>query len=195
MFLTLDEPMVRKLYFKSLRRRVGGMDYIYGLLITEDDLEDGHESDWTSNMAASSIATDYTLTAANSPEPSPTSGGNSTPPWCKCSIWFHASTLRTSAVGIDVWQHSRFQKHLNADVLQLIICNKLRHEEDNSTRLSRNWLVTGSMSLTIMGTWGREKGSYAFHVWWKLFTSIILPRSACTWDLGKIMLWTVLISF
>ena len=45
MFLTLDEPMVRKPYFKSLRRGVGSMDYIYGLLITEDDLEDGHEND------------------------------------------------------------------------------------------------------------------------------------------------------
>jgi len=45
MFLTLDEPMVRKLYFKSLRSGVGGMDYIYGLLITEDDLDDGNESD------------------------------------------------------------------------------------------------------------------------------------------------------
>lgn len=45
MFLTLDEPTVRKLYFKSIRRGVDAMDYIYGLLITKDDLDDGNEND------------------------------------------------------------------------------------------------------------------------------------------------------
>lgn len=57
-FLTLDEPMVSKLCFKSLCRGVGSMDYIYRLLITEDDLDDGNENDSTSNSAASFIATE-----------------------------------------------------------------------------------------------------------------------------------------
>ncbi|KAL9974803.1 hypothetical protein ACROYT_G011889 [Oculina patagonica] len=37
---TLDESMVRKLCIRSLRRGIGSMDYIHGLLIMEDDLED-----------------------------------------------------------------------------------------------------------------------------------------------------------
>ena len=37
---TLDEPMVRKLCIRSLRQSVRSVDYIHGLLITEDDLND-----------------------------------------------------------------------------------------------------------------------------------------------------------
>ena len=41
--------MVRKLCIRSLRRGVGSMDYIHGLLIAEDDL-DGDENE-TTNLA------------------------------------------------------------------------------------------------------------------------------------------------
>ena len=36
---TLDEPMVRKLSIRSFRRGTGSMDYIYGFLKMEDDLD------------------------------------------------------------------------------------------------------------------------------------------------------------
>ena len=46
-------------------------------------------------------------------------------------------------------------------------------------------LVTGNMSWTVMGTWGRVNRRYALLVLSKLFVGIILPRPVFTWDLGK----------
>ena len=77
--------MVRKLCIRSLRRGVGSMDYMHGLLIAEDDL-DGDDEEST-NLAPSSIAAEFTptATAAASPEPGPTSDGSS-PSWSKCGV-------------------------------------------------------------------------------------------------------------
>ena len=72
---TLDEPMVRKLCIRSLRRGIGSMDYIHGLLTAEDDL-DGDENE-SANLALSSVAAELTptATAAASPEPGPSPAG------------------------------------------------------------------------------------------------------------------------
>ena len=83
--LTLDEPMVRKLCIRSLRRGVGSMDYIQGLLSAEDDLDDGIENE-SMNLAPSSAGTELTPTAAARPEPGPSSPDTSAPSWCKCGV-------------------------------------------------------------------------------------------------------------
>ena len=82
---TLDEPMVRKLCIRSLRRGIGSMEYIYGLFIAEDDL-DGDENE-SANLALSSVAAELTATAtaAARPEPGPSPAGIS-PSWCKCGV-------------------------------------------------------------------------------------------------------------
>ena len=49
--------MVSKLCIRSLRRGVGSMDYIHGLLIAEDDLDDGDENE-SKNLASCSTATE-----------------------------------------------------------------------------------------------------------------------------------------
>ncbi|KAL9977828.1 hypothetical protein ACROYT_G015280 [Oculina patagonica] len=82
---TLDESMVRKLCIRSLRRGVGSMDYIHGLLIMEDDLEDepSNSSDITPTPGTS---TGEQLTSVEgTPGPTPPSG-SSTVPWCKCGM-------------------------------------------------------------------------------------------------------------
>ncbi|XP_078364989.1 uncharacterized protein LOC144649373 [Oculina patagonica] len=80
---TLDESMVRKLCIRSLRRGIGSMNYIHGLLIMEDDLEDEslNSSDITPTPGTS---TEEQLTnMEGTPGPIPPSG-SSTIPWCKC---------------------------------------------------------------------------------------------------------------
>lgn len=73
---TLDEPMVRNLCVRSLRRGKGSMDHIHSLLIMEDDLDEDTES--TPDMASASP-----ITAQTSAEgPGPSSGTSL--PWCKC---------------------------------------------------------------------------------------------------------------
>ena len=49
---------MRKLCVRSLRRGVGSMDFIQGLLIMEDDLDEGHEEDESDVTPTSSTSTD-----------------------------------------------------------------------------------------------------------------------------------------
>ena len=48
--------MIRKLAIRSLRREVGRMDYIYTLLIMEDDLNDKPSSEDVFSMECNSIS-------------------------------------------------------------------------------------------------------------------------------------------
>ena len=69
---TLDEPMVRKLCIRSLRRGVGSMDYIHGLLIAEDDLNDVEDDD-EEEEATAAVMTQTPISAA-SREAGPSAG-------------------------------------------------------------------------------------------------------------------------
>ena len=79
---TLDEPMVRKLCIRSLRRGVGSMDYIHGLLIAEDDLNDVEDDD-EEEEATAAVMTQTPISAA-SHEAGPSAGPSI--PWCKCGV-------------------------------------------------------------------------------------------------------------
>ena len=131
--------MVRKLCIRSLRRGVGSMDYIQGLLIAEND----HDED-ESNVASSSTGMEQTPTAAASPEQGPSSPGSSGPSWCKCGVCtLMPQDIENKCCGQRrcVTTHTRFQKLcLDPDVLQLAIRNRgdIRNDqEDNSTRSFR----------------------------------------------------------
>lgn len=135
--------MVRKLCIRSLRRGVGSMDYIHGLLIAEDDL-DGDDEEST-NLAPSSVAVELTptTTVEGSPEPGPSPAGSS-PSWCKCGVCaIMPQDIENKCCGQRrcVTTHTRFQKLcLDPDVLQLTIRNRgdIRNDqEDNSTRSFR----------------------------------------------------------
>ncbi|XP_067025301.1 uncharacterized protein [Acropora muricata] len=73
---TLDEPMVRKLCIRRLRRGVGSMDFMQGLLIMD-------ESDVTPTPSTS---TDLACSSnAGTPDPAPSPSNNAIP-WCKCGV-------------------------------------------------------------------------------------------------------------
>ena len=116
------------------------MDYIEGLMIAEDDLDDETES--TPNIVLSS-SEEQTLTVA-SPEPGPSSRGTSGPTWCKCGVCvLMPQDIENKCCGQRrcVTSHTRFQKLcLDPDVLQLTIRNRgdIRNDAaDNSTRSFR----------------------------------------------------------
>ena len=134
--------MARKLWVRSLRRGVGSMDYISGLLSREDDLdEDDTEGDVTPPLAReeepSCIDTD-------TPDPAPPSGSTVPPSWCKCNICQmmpHEIENKRCSLRKCVTTHSRFAKLcLYPDVLQVAIRNRgdIRNDrDDNSTRSFR----------------------------------------------------------
>ena len=101
------------------------MNYIQGLLIMEEDLDDND-----SDLASSFTGMEQTPTAAASPKQGPSPPGTSVPSWCKCCEQQRCVTIR-----------NRFQKlSLDPDVLQLTIHIRgdIRNEqEDNSTRSFR----------------------------------------------------------
>ncbi|CAH3167007.1 unnamed protein product, partial [Porites lobata] len=83
---TLDEPMMRTLCIRSMRRGVGSMDFIQGLLIMEDDLDEGHEEDETDVTPTPTTSTDLACSStAETPDPAPSPGNNAIP-WCKCGV-------------------------------------------------------------------------------------------------------------
>ena len=115
------------------------MDYIQGLLIAEDDLDEDE-----SDLAPSSTGTEQTPTAAASTEEGPSSRGTSVPSWCKCGVCtFMPQDIENKCCGQRrcVTTHTRFQKLCpDPDVLQLTIRNRgdIRNDqEDNSTRSFR----------------------------------------------------------
>ncbi|XP_078384476.1 uncharacterized protein LOC144666909 isoform X2 [Oculina patagonica] len=137
---TLDEPMVRKLCIRSLRRGVGSMDFIQGLLIAEDDLDED-ENEATPDMASADEPVQTPVSGA-SPEPGPSSVNHL--PWCKCGVCqIMPQEVENKCCGQRrcVTTHTRFQKLcLDPDVLQLAVRNRgdVRNDrEDNSTRSFR----------------------------------------------------------
>ena len=98
---TLDEGMARRLCVRSLRRGVVSMDYISGLLIREDDLdEDDTEGDVTPTTCTSREE-EPSCIGTDTPDPAPPSGGTVPPSWCNASAIFAKSyhkKLRTSVV-------------------------------------------------------------------------------------------------
>ena len=138
------------------------MDYIQGLLIAEDDLDEDDEDE--GDVAPSSTGTEQTPTAATSPEQCPSSPGTSVPPWCKCGVCtFMPQDIENKCCGQRrcVTTHTRFQKLcLDQDVLQLTIRNRgdIRNDqEDNSTRSCRK---TGYRQYVLdrYGHLGKGKG-------------------------------------
>lgn len=122
------------------------MDYIHGLLIAEDDLDNGDENDST-NLVPSSTATELTSPAAASNETGPSSAGSSSPSWCKCGVCtFMPQVIENKCCGQQrcVTMHTRFQKLcLDPDVLQLTLHNRgdiQNDQEDNCTRSCRKAL-------------------------------------------------------
>ncbi len=116
------------------------MDFIQGLLIAEDDLnEDDNEA--TLDMASADEPIQTPISGA-SPEPGPTSVNHL--PWCECGVC-QTMPLEIENKCCGQWRcvttHTRFQKLcLDPDVLQLAVRNRgdVRNDrEDNSTRSFR----------------------------------------------------------
>ncbi|CAH3107899.1 unnamed protein product [Porites lobata] len=143
---TLDEPMVRKLCIRSLRRGVGSMDFIQGLLIMEDDLDEGHEEDESDVTPTPTTSTDLACSStAGTPDPVPSPSNNAIP-WCKCKCGvcqIVPQEVEKKCCGLQrcVTTHTRFSKLcLDPDVIQLAIRNRgdIRNDrDDNSTRAFR----------------------------------------------------------
>lgn len=111
------------------------MDFIHGLLIMEDDLDD-------EEATASSPGTDQTSLEAAAPEPGPST--DTSLPWCKCGVCqVMPQEIENKCCGNRrcATTHTRFQKLcLDPDVLQLAVRNRgdIRNDrEDNSTRSFR----------------------------------------------------------
>jgi len=141
---TLDEPMVRKLCIRSLRRGTGSMDYIHGLLIMEDDLDMDDEGPSGSAVShGTPPSAEQTSVEVSNPEPG-SFGGTTSIPWCKCGVCqIMPQEVENKCCGQRrcVTTHTRFTKLcLDPDVLQLAIRNRgdIRNDrEDNSTRSFR----------------------------------------------------------
>lgn len=145
---TLDQAMVMRLCIRSLRRGIGSMDYIHGLLIMEDDLDDEIGTNERSVSTTPGTLTEELMACtsdAATPDPGPPPGNTATLPWCKCGvcqIMPQEVENKCCAQRRCVTTHSRFSKLcLDPDVLQLAIRNKgdIRNDrDDNSTRAFRN---------------------------------------------------------
>ena len=77
---------MRKLCIRSLQRGVGSMDFMQGLLIMQDDLDEGHEEDESDVTPTPSTSTDLACSSnAGTPDPAPSPSNNAIP-WCKCGV-------------------------------------------------------------------------------------------------------------
>ena len=119
---------MRKLCIRSLRRGVGSMDFIQGLLIMEDDLDEGHEEDESNVTPTPSTSTDLACTSnAGTPDPEP-SPSNKAIPWCECGVCqIMPQEIENKCCGLlrCVTTHARFSKlRLDPDVIQLAIRNR-----------------------------------------------------------------------
>lgn len=115
---TLDEPMVRKLCIRRLRRGVGSMDFMQGLLIMD-------ESDVTPTPSTS---TDLACSSnAGTPDPAPSPSNNAIP-WCKCGVCqIMPQEIENKCCGFRhcVTTHTWFSKLcLDPDFIHLAIRNK-----------------------------------------------------------------------
>ncbi len=112
------------------------MDYIHGLLIMEDDLEDesSNNSDITPTPGTS---TEEQLTSLERTPGLKTPSGSSTIPWCKCGmcqIIPQDIENKCCSQRRCVTIHSRFSKLcLDPDVLQLAIRNSVISEMTEMT--------------------------------------------------------------
>ena len=145
---TLDEPMVRKLAIRGLRRGIGSMDNIHSLLIMEDDLD--KQGDLTSDatkvdaIEVTPLPQSTTVTNEAAPgDPAP-SARASVADWCVCGLCRpmpQAVENKCCRQTKCVTTTSRFEKLcLDTDVLELCIRNMgdIRNDrEDNSPRSFR----------------------------------------------------------
>lgn len=112
------------------------MDFIHGLLIMEDDLDDDYNADNSTGDTPTSSAPQDTPVSGADPDPQ-TPDGSASPPWCKCSKCRVMPKTENKCSGQRrcVTTHATFTKLcLNPDVLQLAVRND---REDNSTRSFR----------------------------------------------------------
>lgn len=135
--------MVKRLCIRSLRRGVGSMDFIHGLLIMEDELDDDDNADNSTGDTPTSSATQDTPVSGPEPDPQ-TPDGSTSPPWCKCSkCRVMPQDIENKCCGQRrcVTTHIRFTELcLDPDVLQLAVRNRgdIRNDrEDNNTRSFR----------------------------------------------------------
>ena len=137
--------MVKGLCIHSLRRGVGSMDFINGLLIMEDDLDDDDNADNSTGDTPTPSASQDTSVSGPEPDPqTPDGSAPPPPPWCKCSkcrIMLQDIENKCCGQRRCVTTHARFAKLcLDPDVLQLAVQNRgdIRNDrEDNSTRSFR----------------------------------------------------------
>ena len=150
---TLDEPLVRKLAIRSLRRGIGSMDYIDSLLIMKDDLDEDQED--LSGDFGQSLTDPSDIPQAGSgstaqdssnrgPDEVQDSAASGVPDWCvcgKCRPMPQEIENKCCKLKKCVTSSSRFSKLcLDQDVLELCIRNTsdIRNDrEDNSTRAFR----------------------------------------------------------
>ena len=149
---TLDEPLVRKLAIRSLRRGIGSMDYIDSLLIMEDDLDEDEDlGDFGQSFSDEPQADSASTSQAYNPEPTqqnvsqaqePSASG--VPGWCvcgRCRPMPQEIENKCCKLKKCITSSSRFTKLcLDPDVLELCIRNTsdIRNDrEDNSTRAFR----------------------------------------------------------
>ena len=135
---------MRKLCIRSLRRGVGSMDFIQGLLIMEDDLDEGHEEDESDVTPTPTTSTDLACSStAGTPDPAP-SPSNDAIPWCKCGVCqIMPQEVESKCCGlrrfVTITTHTRFSKLcLDPDVIQLAIRNRgdIRNGRDHNSTLA-----------------------------------------------------------
>ena len=135
---------MRKLCIRSLRRGVGSMDFIQGLLIMEDDLDEGHEEDESDVTPTPTTSTDLACSSsAGTPDPAPSPSNNAIT-WCKCGVCqIMPQEIENKCCGLRrcVTTHTRFSKLcLDPCVIQVAIRNRgdIRNDrDDNSTQAFR----------------------------------------------------------
>ena len=146
---TLDGRLIKRLCIRSLHRGVGFMDFIHGLLIMEDDLDDDDNADNSTGDTPTSSAPQDTPVSGADPDPQ-TPDGSASPPWCKCSkcrVMLQDRENKCCGQRRCVTTHARFTKLcLNPDVLQLAVRDRggFRNDrEDNSARSFRKSVLDG----------------------------------------------------
>ena len=169
---------MRKLCVRSLRRGVGSMDFIQGLLIMEDDLDEGHEEDESDVTPTPSTSTDLACSSnPGTPDPAPSPSNNAIP-WCKCGVCqIMPQEIENKCCGLRrcVTTHTRFSKLcLDPDVIQLAIRNRgdIRNDRDDNSTLER------------LATLVRETGKCVLPVLSLLSGGTIHPKLVFTWDTG-----------
>ena len=99
-----------------------------GLLIMEDDLDEGHEEDESDVTPTPSTSTDLACSSnAWTPDPAPSPSNNAIP-WCKCGVCqIMPQEIENKCCGLRrcVTTHTLFSKLcLDPDVIQLAIRNR-----------------------------------------------------------------------